>query len=177
MGGHAGQPHGRLLGQAGAAVAVVGAGRVRVGAVGAAGPRVAAVDAVQAAAGAAGQKTRGDGENGITQPAPSPKRQHTQGDIFSKHPIIKRVNKRSFLCEQGAKTSYGDVVLQRRNEASLGWKAVILKSQVLPSSAVSPTSKARGLDVCLRHEKSLYPLLTKTTRRLWHDLAGPKCLP
>lgn len=48
MGGHAGQPHGRLLGQVGAAVAVVGAGRMRVGA---AGPGVAAVDAVQAAAG------------------------------------------------------------------------------------------------------------------------------
>lgn len=63
MGGHAGQPHRRLLGQAGAAVAVVGAGRVRVGAVGTAGPRVAAVDTVQATAGAAGeggQTTRDD---------------------------------------------------------------------------------------------------------------------
>lgn len=78
MGGHAGQPHRRLLGQAGAAVAEVGAGRVRVGAVGAAGPRVAAVDAVQAAAGAAGQMARVTGENGITQPAPSPEKQRTQ---------------------------------------------------------------------------------------------------
>lgn len=48
MGGHAGEPHGRLLGQVGAAAAVVRAGGMGVGA---AGPRVAAVDAVQAAVG------------------------------------------------------------------------------------------------------------------------------
>lgn len=59
MRGHAGQPHRCLLGQAGAAVAVVGAGRVRVGAVGAAGPRVAAVDTVQAAVGGKGTDHRG----------------------------------------------------------------------------------------------------------------------
>lgn len=83
MGGHAGQPHRRLLGQAGAAVAVVGAGRVRVGAVGAAGPRVAAVDAVQAAAGAAGQMTRGDrGEwHHTTSPQPQ-EAAHTGRHVF-----------------------------------------------------------------------------------------------
>ena len=63
VGGHAGQPHGRLLGQAGAAVAGAGAGRVRAGAVGAAGPRVAAVDAVEAAAGGTG-RTDGVGRTG-----------------------------------------------------------------------------------------------------------------
>lgn len=46
MGGHAGQPHGCLLGQVGAAVAVMRAGGMGMGT---AGPGVAAVDAVQAA--------------------------------------------------------------------------------------------------------------------------------
>lgn len=100
MGGHAGQPHRRLLGQAGAAVAVVGAGRVRVGAVGTAGPRVAAVDTVQAAA---GQRGKGDrrhgttGENDIMQSAPGPKKQCKRRAMFSKHPIIKLVNGSVFL--------------------------------------------------------------------------------
>lgn len=56
MGGHAGQADRRLLGQVGAAVAVVGAGGVGVGA---AGARVTAVDTVQAAVGA------GRGEAGV----------------------------------------------------------------------------------------------------------------
>ena len=127
MGGHAGQPHGRLLGQAGAAVAVVGAGRVRVGAVGAAGPRVAAVDTVQAAAGAAGEGGQTTGENDITQSAPCPKKQCKRRAMFSKHPIMKLVNKTFFSPEQGGNTSHRDSVLRRHNEASLGWRPVIQK--------------------------------------------------
>lgn len=46
MGGHAGQPHGCLLGQVGAAVAVMRAGGVGMGA---AGAGVTAVDTVQTA--------------------------------------------------------------------------------------------------------------------------------
>lgn len=60
MGRHAGQPHGGLLGQVGAAVAVMRAGGVGVGA---AGPGVATVDTVQAAVRdkQRGQAWRGEG--------------------------------------------------------------------------------------------------------------------
>lgn len=81
MGGHAGEPHGRLLGQVGAAAAVVRAGGMGVGA---AGPRVAAVDAVQAAVGdkqsGGGARSGGGGERKGQKEEPMECRPHSASE-------------------------------------------------------------------------------------------------